>query len=139
MAVIALSGKRRESLGKGSARKARQSGLQHAGAIVLHHADAQRRMHLRCGHVGYGLVVQRKQPPRMAEQPRARFGRLDAVHASMQQRDAERAFQLADLHADRRLRAVQRARRARERTVLDDRDIRAQQFGIQQQCSHDET
>jgi hypothetical protein len=59
------------------------------------------------------------RPGVVGHQP-ARLGRRDAAGMAMQQLGAELILQLADLHAESRLRDVQRRRRRGEASGLDD-------------------
>ena len=62
----------------------------------------------------------------VGEQQRAGVGGKRALAHALEQRQPQRLLEKTDLHADRRLGEVERARRARERVVTRDRLQRAQ-------------
>ena len=112
-------------------REAGQDARQEGAGIVVGRAD---------GHLaGQRVAVERGQRldmgvqdvPGMGQQGLAVAGQPDRAPGAREQLAAEQLLQPLDLHADRRLGAVDPVRRGGEAAGLRDRDEAAQQLGLQ--------
>src|SRR5262245_56317626 len=81
------------------------------------------------------LLLERKQPPRVGDEPLALFGRRRLLAVAVQERIAERVFQSLDLLAHGGLRAMDALACAGEAAGIDDRDEAAEEVELK----HDST
>lgn len=107
---------------------------RHAPCVeILRNAQAQRGLCGRAGHRLFGLLRHRQQATRVVGQQLAVRGRLGLLAAAvaLQQRAADALFELEDLLAHRRLRAVHPLGTAREAAFLDDANQGFEEFEIE--------
>ena len=83
-------------------------------AVVLHCAESNVPLQIVLDEPADNVVVERDQTSCVAEETFARERQIDARLASPQKRDAQLLLKTLHLHADRRLSAMERCRRARE-------------------------
>lgn len=119
--------------------KARQQRRNDDRAIIVHHAEANDRLGLARAQGVDRFRMKGKDTLGIGAQLFARGGLHDAVPIALKQLCAEPLLEAPDLHAHRRLCAVEPIGRARERAMLGDGEKSPQQIGIEVGRGHDGT
>ena len=115
-------------------RKLLEDRRQQGRGIVVGHAEHDPAGDVGPDHRGPGFVAQGQHAPRVAEQDLAVLRRRDAARPADEQRLAERGLERLDLHAHRRLRAVDDFGRAADVAGIGHRDDHGQD--VQVECFH---
>ena len=98
---------------------------------VAGHADAELGAAVGRGHPHHDLVVEREQPPGVADELLALNRERDAAAGTLDQALVERLFEALDLQRNRRLGQVELRRGAGDAAHLGDGDQRPQRRGVE--------
>jgi hypothetical protein len=86
----------------------------------------------------HGFLIQPQDAAGIIEEPFAGEAQFDMRFRAMEQRHADAVFQALDLHAHRRLGAVEGARRAREGAMVGNGDKGQEEVRIEGRAAHNE-